>query len=72
MSGMNGFEITDGIRKLDRNDAYLIPIIALIMDTYDENIATPIAGGMDAQIEEPIDLRELSKPLREFWEKYKE
>ncbi len=72
MSGMNGFEITNGIRQLDRNDAYLIPIIALIMDTYDENIATPIAGGMDAQIEEPIDLRELSKPLREFWEKYKE
>lgn len=72
MSGMNGFEITNGIRQLDRNDAYLIPIIALIMDTYDENIATPIAGGMDAQIEEPIDLRELSKPLCEFWEKYKE
>ncbi|MBQ5852150.1 MAG: hybrid sensor histidine kinase/response regulator [Lachnospiraceae bacterium] len=72
MSGMNGFEITNGIRQLDRNDAYLIPIIALIMDTYDENIATPIAGGMDAQIEEPIDLRELAKPLRKFWEKYKE
>lgn len=72
MSGMNGFEITNGIRQLDRNDAYLIPIIALIMDTYDENIATPIAGGMDVQIEEPIDLRELSKPLREFWKKYKE
>lgn len=72
MTGMNGFEITNGIRQLDRNDAYLIPIIALIMDTYDENIATPIAGGMDAQIEEPIEVRELLKPLREFWEKYKE
>lgn len=72
MTGMNGFEITNGIRQLDRNDAYLIPIIALIMDTYDENIATPIAGGMDAQIEEPIEVSELLKPLREFWKKYKE
>lgn len=72
MTGMNGFEITNGIRKLNRNDAYLIPIVALIMDTYDENIATPIAGGMDAQIEEPIDIRELVKPLREFWKSYKE
>lgn len=72
MSGMNGFEITNGIRQLDRNDAYLIPIIALIVDTYDENIATPIAGGMDAQTEEPVDLRKLVKPLCEFWEKYKE
>jgi len=27
---------------------------------------------MDAQIEEPIDLRELSKPLPELREKYKE
>lgn len=72
MSGMNGFEITNGIRQLDRNDAYLIPIIALIMDTYDENIATPIAGGMDAQVEEPVNLRELLKPLREFWKNYKE
>ncbi|MBQ6787837.1 MAG: hybrid sensor histidine kinase/response regulator [Lachnospiraceae bacterium] len=72
MSGMNGFEITNGIRQLDRNDAYLIPIIALIVDTYDESIATPIAGGMDAQIEEPIDISELLVPLREFWEKYKE
>lgn len=72
MTGMNGFEITNGIRQLNRNDAYLIPIIALIMDTYDENIATPIAGGMDAQIEEPIDIKELAKPLREFWKSYKE
>ncbi len=72
MSGMNGFEITNGIRQLDRNDAYLIPVIALIVDTYDESIATPIAGGMDAQIEEPIDISELLVPLREFWEKYKE
>lgn len=72
MSGMNGFDITKGIRQLDRNDAYLVPIIALIMDTYDESIATPIAGGMDAQIDEPIDISELVTPLREFWKKYKE
>lgn len=72
MKVLNGIEVTSGIRHLDRNDAYLIPIIALIRGTYDENITKPIEGGMDVQIKAPIDVRELQKPLAEFWEKYKE
>lgn len=72
MSGMDGFEITNGIRRLDRNDAYLVPVIALLRDGYDEGKVTPIAGGMDAQLVEPIDISELVTPLREFWKKYKE
>ena len=72
MTALNGFEITNRIRQLDRDDAYLIPIIALIVDTYDENIAKPIDGGMDAQIAEPVEIGELLKPLAKFWEKYKE
>ncbi len=71
MSSMNGFEVTKGIRQLDRTDAYLIPVIALIMYTYDESIETPIAAGMDAQIEEPIDVRALVEPLSTIWKEYK-
>lgn len=72
MSALDGFEVTNMIRQLDREDAYLIPIIALIVDTYDENIAKPIDGGMDAQIAEPVEIGELLKPLAKFWKKYKE
>lgn len=71
MSGMNGFEITKGIRQLGRKDAYLIPIIALITDAYEECSVTPIAGGMDAEVEAPVDVSKLAVSLREFWKKYR-
>ena len=69
MSGMNGLEITSRIRGLDREDAYLMPIIALIVGTYDENIAKPIEAGMDAQIAEPIEMQDLLRVLVKYWKK---
>lgn len=72
MKVLNGLEVTNGIRCLDRNDAYLIPVIALIVGTYDENMPKPLAGGMDVQIKEPLEIRELADSLVEFWKKYKD
>lgn len=72
MKAINGLETTSRIRNLDREDAYLIPIIALIYDIYDENMMKPIAGGMDAQIDEPVEIGELLRQLVVFWERYKE
>lgn len=72
MTVMSGLEITSRIRQLDRDDAYLIPMIALVADANDENIQKLIESGMDAQIEEPIKTRELLKTLMKFWKRYKE
>ncbi|MCI7790824.1 MAG: hybrid sensor histidine kinase/response regulator [Lachnospiraceae bacterium] len=72
MKAINGLETTSRIRHLDREDAYLIPFVALIFDTYDENMIKPIEGGMDAQIDEPVDIGELLKHLVTFWKRYKE
>lgn len=72
MKGINGVETTSRIRHLDREDAYLIPFVALIFDTYDENMIKPIEGGMDAEINEPVDIGEMLKHLVTFWKRYKE
>lgn len=72
MKAINGLETTSRIRHLDREDAYLIPFVALIFDTYDENMIKPIEGGMDAEIDEPVDIGELLKHLVTFWKRYKE
>ena len=64
MPNMNGYEATIEIRKLDRNDAKIIPIIAMTANAFDEDKKKAIASGMNGHIAKPIDFNALINEVR--------
>ncbi len=63
MPFMNGFDAAREIRKLDREDAKSIPIIAMTANAFEEDIQEAIAAGMDAHVAKPIDVQQLWSTL---------
>lgn len=60
---MNGYEATQAIRALDRDDAKTIPIIAMTADAFSEDIQRCLECGMNAHIAKPIDVQDLVRQL---------
>lgn len=56
MPGMNGYEATRAIRKMERPDAVRIPIIAMTANAFDEDVQTALEAGMNAHVAKPIDM----------------
>ena len=65
MPYMDGIETTEAIRKLDRDDAHRIPVIAMTANAYDEDKQKSSAAGMTAHLSKPIDVNELFCALGE-------
>lgn len=65
MPVMNGYEATEAIRALDREDAS-IPIIAMTADAFYEDIQKCLQCGMNAHIAKPIDIQEVTRQLTRF------
>lgn len=65
MPVMNGYQATQAIRALEREDAEL-PIIAMTADAFAEDIQRCMDSGMNAHVAKPIDVREVSRLLRKF------
>lgn len=65
MPVMNGYEATEKIRSLDREDAD-IPIIAMTADAFSEDINHCLACGMNAHIAKPIDIQEAVRQLKKY------
>lgn len=57
MPNMNGYEATRQIRALEREDAGVIPIIAMSANAFAEDVSASLASGMDAHLSKPIDMR---------------
>ena len=55
MPEMNGLEATAAIRKLDREDAKKVPIIALTANAFDEDVQKSLQAGMNAHLSKPVD-----------------
>ena len=51
---MDGYETTCAIRKMEREDAVKVPIIAMTADTFEEDIRKCQEAGMNAHIAKPI------------------
>lgn len=63
MPVMNGYEAARSIRALDREDAKMIPIIAMTANAFAEDVKDAMDAGMDAHVAKPIDMELLKRTL---------
>ena len=69
MPEMDGLEATIAIRKLNRLDAKIIPIIAMTANAFDEDVQRSLQVGMDAHLTKPVESERLYQTLEELiWE----
>ena len=66
MPVMNGYEAAKMIRSLDREDAKVIPIIAMTANAFTEDKMRAKEAGMDAHIAKPVDGKLLVKVINEL------
>ncbi|MCI9369155.1 MAG: response regulator [Lachnospiraceae bacterium] len=67
MPVMDGITATKTIRALEREDAKIIPIIAMTANAYEEDIRNTQAAGMNAHLSKPIDVELLLRTLSRFY-----
>ena len=68
MPVMNGYEATKLIRSLDREDARMIPIIAMTANAFTEDRMRAKEAGMDEHIPKPVDVKLLLKVIHKLME----
>ena len=66
MPVMNGYEAAKLIRSLDREDAKVIPIIAMTANAFTEDKIRAKEAGMDEHIAKPVDGKLLVKVINEL------
>lgn len=64
MPEMNGCDATKEIRKMSREDAKKIPIIAVTANAFAEDITATTMAGMNGHISKPIDFTMLDKIIK--------
>lgn len=63
MPRLNGYETAASLRKMERADAAVIPIIAMSADTSSEDIKHCLDCGMDAHVSKPISVDKILRIL---------
>ena len=71
MPVMNGYEASRAIRSLKREDAKLIPIIAMTANAFVDDIRDALESGMDAHVSKPIVVDQLKATFQEVLERRK-
>ena len=66
---MDGFEATKEIRKLEREDAQAIPIIAMTANAFDDDIEASLSAGMNGHIAKPVNPKTLYETLAKILDK---
>ena len=66
MPGMDGYETTRCIRKVDSPNALKIPIVAVSANVFKEDIDQCYASGMNGHIGKPVYVEELFSQLRKY------
>ena len=66
MPVMNGYEATKMIRSLDREDAKVIPIIAMTANAFAEDRLRAKEAGMNEHIAKPVDAKLLVKKIHKL------
>jgi len=65
---MNGYEAAKLVRSLDREDARVIPIIAMTANAFTEDRMRAKEAGMDEHISKPVDVKLLLKVIHKLVE----
>ena len=68
MPVMNGYEAAKRIRSLDREDAQVIPIIAMTANAFTEDRMRAKEAGMNEHVAKPVDGKLLVKVIHELVE----
>ena len=68
MPVMNGYEATQMIRSLDREDAKTIPIIAMTANAFTEDRIRAKEAGMNEHVAKPVDVELLIKVIHKLVE----
>lgn len=66
MPVMNGYEATETIRSLEREDASQIPIIAMTANAFTEDMIASKKAGMNEHIAKPLNMDQLMKCMG-YW-----
>ena len=66
MPEMDGLEATRVIRKMDRDDASRVPIIALTANAFDEDVQRSMQAGLNAHLSKPVEPEVLYKTLEKL------
>lgn len=66
MPEMDGLEATKAIRSLSREDAAVIPIIAMSANAFADDIARSRAAGMNAHLSKPLDFEEVYETIHAY------
>lgn len=72
MPEMNGYDAAKAIRLLEREDAGMIPIIAMTANAFAEDVKDALNAGMNAHIAKPIDMDLLKETLHQYLYKKEE
>ena len=64
MPEMNGYEATRRIRRLERPDAWEIPVVAMTANAFAEDVREAMDAGMTAHVAKPIDVEVLRETLK--------
>ncbi len=59
MPVMNGYQASEAIRRLEREDALVIPILALTANAFASDVGKAHSAGMNGHISKPIDVEQL-------------
>lgn len=66
MPEMTGYEAAKAIRAMDREDAGVIPIIAMSADAFSDDIKRCLECGMNAHTAKPVDVQEVARLLEKY------
>lgn len=66
MPKMNGYEATQNIRQLNRDDAKTVPIVAMTANAFEEDKNNAINAGMNDHLAKPLDIPKLLETLNKY------
>ena len=66
MPEMDGLEATRTIRRLQRDDAKTVPIIALTANAFDEDVQQSMQAGLNAHLSKPVEPEALFETLEKL------
>lgn len=69
MPVMDGYETAKRIRELNRQDAVIIPIVAVTAHAFSGDVTAALRAGMNAHLSKPLDIAELCDKLNREMER---